>query len=196
MKLLFGIILLSIQLIFLNPIYGADIKEKNSFLLDIRNKDNSIYLNRFSVSKNIAGYDIKTSLFAELQWHFGTSKWEKITSGAEIEKQFLKYIYCGESVHFISGQILDYMTFSPGNMSIETVTKLGFAFPISKRLLFRIWNEYSYNLEKGSAGLNEVLIEIPYHINNNLDLGIGWRHTDRIHAFDSDYATTSLTLHF
>jgi len=196
MKLLSGIILLSIQLIFLNPAYSADIKEKNSFLLDIRNKDNSIYLNRFSVSKNIAGYDIKTSLFTELQWHFGTSKWEKITSGAETEKHFLKYIYCGESIHFISGQILDYMTFDPGNMSMEATTKLGFIFPLSKKLSFRIWNEYSYNLEKGSAGLNEVLIEIPYHVNNNLDLGIGWRHTDRIHAFDSDYATISLTLHF
>ncbi|MDP2981231.1 MAG: hypothetical protein Q8N67_04125 [Candidatus Omnitrophota bacterium] len=196
MKLLSWIILLSIQLIFLNPAYSATIKEKNSFLLDIRNKDNSIYLNRFSVSKNIAGYDIKTSLFTELQWHFGTSKWEKITSGVEAEKHFLKYLYCGESIHFISGQILNAMTFDPGNMSMEATTKLGFIFPLSKKLSFRIWNEYSYNLEKGSAGLNEVLIEIPYHVNNTLDFGIGWRHTDRIHAFDSDYATTSLTLHF
>jgi hypothetical protein len=184
------------QLIFLNPAYGIDIKEKNSFLLDIRNKDNSMYLNRFSVSKDIAEYDIKTSLFAEAQWHFGTSRWEKITSGAEAEKPFLKYFYCGESVHFIYGQILDYMTFDPGNMSVEATTKLGFAFPLSKKLSFRIWNEYSYNLEKGSAGLNEVLIEMPYRVNNNLDFGIGWRHTDRIHAFDSDYATTSLTLYF
>lgn len=196
MKLLSGILLLSIQLIFLNPAYSADIKEKNGFLLDIRNKDNSIYLNRFSASKNISRYDIKTSLFEELQWHSGTSKWEKITSGVEAEKYFLKYAYCGESVHFISGQILNYMTFDPGNMSMEATTKLGFIFPLSKKLSFRIWNEYSYNLEKGSAGLNEVLIEIPCQINNNLDFGIGWRHTDRIHAFDSDYATTSFTLHF
>lgn len=195
MKLLFGIILLSIQLIFLNPAYGADIKDKNSFLLDIRNRDNSIYLNRFSVSKNTS-YDIKTSLFGELQWHFGTSRWEKITSGIEAEKYFLKYIYCGESVHFISGQFLDYMTFEPGNMSMEATTKLGFAIPVSKKLLFRIWNEYSYNMEKGSAGLNEVFIEIPYQVNKNLDFGIGWRHTDRIHAFDSDYAISFLALHF
>ena len=88
------------------------------------------------------------------------------------------------------------MTFDPGNMSMEATTKLGFIFPLSKKLSFRIWNEYSYNLEKGSAGLNELLIEIPYQINNNLDFRIGWRHTDRIHAFDSDYATTSFTLHF
>ncbi|MCX5687817.1 MAG: hypothetical protein NTV71_04190 [Candidatus Omnitrophica bacterium] len=88
------------------------------------------------------------------------------------------------------------MTFNPGNMSMEVTTKLGFIFPLSKRILFKIWNEYSYNLEKGSAGLNEVLIEIPYKVNKNLDFGIGWRHTDRIHAFDSDYATSSLTLYF
>ncbi|MCX5687816.1 MAG: hypothetical protein NTV71_04185 [Candidatus Omnitrophica bacterium] len=100
MKLLSGILLLSIQLIFLSPAYSADIKDKNSFLLDIRNKDNSICLHRFSASKNIIGYDIKTSLFGECQWHLGTSKWEKVTSGVEAEKLFLKYIYCGESIHF------------------------------------------------------------------------------------------------
>ena len=196
MKLLSGIIILLAQFIFLNPAYSVDLKDKNSFLLDIRNKDNSIYLNRFSVSKNISKYDIKTSLFGEFQWHFGTSKWEKITSGVEAKKYILKYLYCGESAHFISGQILDYMTFDPGNMSVEATTKLGFTYPISKKLSFKIWNEYSYNLEKGFAGLNEVFVEIPYEINKNLDFAIGWRHTDRIHAFDSDYATTSLALHF
>jgi len=196
MKLLSGILLLSIQLIFLSPAYSADIKNKNSFLLDIRNRDNSIYLNRFSASKNIARYDIKTSLFGECQWHFGTSRWEKVTSGVAAEKLFLKYIYCGESIHFIYGQLLDYMTFDPGNMSIEATTKLGFIFPLSKKLSFRVWNEYSYNLEKGAAGLNEVLIEMPYRVTKNLDFEIGWRHTDRIHAFDSDYATSSFTLYF
>jgi hypothetical protein len=196
MKLLSGLIILSLQLIFLNPAYSVDIKNKNAFLLDIRNKDNSIQLDRFSVSKDISEYSIKASLFGEAQWHFGTSRWEKITSGAEIEKQLLKYVYCGESVNFISGQMLDYMTFSPGNMSVEAITKLGFAFPLTKRLLFRVWNEYSYNLEKGAAGLNEVHVEMPYKINKNLDIGIGWRHTDRIHAFDSDYAVSFFTLHF
>lgn len=196
MNLLSGIILLLIHLFFSGASYGAEIKDKNSFLLDIRNKDNSIYLNRFSVSTNIAGCNIKTSLFGEFQWHFGTSKWEKITSGLEAEKCFLRYIYCGESINFISGQILDYMTFDPGNMSIEAITKLGFIFPVSKKLSFIIRNEYSYNIEKGSAGLNELFIEIPYQVNKNLDFEIGWRHTDRIHAFDSDYAISSLILHF
>jgi len=196
MKLLSGIILLSIQLIFLNQVYGADIKDKNSFLLDIRNNDNSIYLNRFSTSKNIAKYDIKASLFGECQWHFGTSRLEKVTSGAEVEKIFLRYIYCAESVQLIYGELLDYMTFEPSDISTETTAKLGFVFPLSKKFSFRVWNEYSYNLEKGAAGLNEVLIEIPYRVTTNLDLEIGWRHTDRIHAFDSDYATSSITLYF
>jgi hypothetical protein len=196
MKSLTGLIVLSIQLIFLNPAYSIDIENKTALLADIRNKNNSIQLDRFSISKDIPEYAIKASLFGEAEWNFGTSKWEKITSGVEIDKQFLKYLYCGESVHFISGQILDYMTFSPGNMSIEAVTKLGFTFPLTKRLLFRAWNEYSYNLEKGAAGLNEVYVEMPYKINKNLDIGIGWRHTDRIHAFDSDYAVSYFALHF
>jgi hypothetical protein len=196
MKPLLGTTLLLVQLIFLNSAYSAEIKNKSSLLLDIRNSDNSIYLNRFSVSKDIPEYDIKTSLFAELQWNSGISRWEKITAGAEAEKPFLKYFYCGESVHFIYGQLLDYMTFDPGNLSLEATTKLGFVYPLSKKLSFRVCNEYSYNLEKGSAGLNEVLVDLPYQINDNLCFGIGWRHVDRIHAFDSDYAVTSITSKF
>lgn len=196
MRLVSFVILLLTPFILLNPAYSIDIKDKNSFLLDIRNDDNSIYLNRFSVSKNISRYNIKTSLFGESQWHFGTARWEKITSGIEAEKLFLKHVYCGESVHFIYGQLLDYMTFDPGRLSMEATTKLGFIFPLSKKLLFKIWNEYSYNLEQGSAGLNEVHIEIPYKVSKDLDFGIGWQHTDRIHAFDSDYATYFFDLHF
>ena len=182
--------------ILLNPACGVDIKDKNSLLFDIRNQDNSIYLNRFSASKSFTRYDIQTSIFGESQWHFGTSGWEKITAGLEAKKIFLKYIYFGESVQFIYGHILDYMTFDPGNMSMEAITKFGFIFPLSKRLSLMAWNEYSYNLEQGAGGLNEVLIEIPYKVNKDLDVAIGWRHTERIHAFDSDYATTSVVLHF
>jgi len=190
------IFILLISFVLLHPAYGADFKDKNSMLWDIRNKDNSIYLNCFSASKNLTKYDIKTSIFGESQWNFGTSRWDKVTAGVEAKKIFLKYIYFGQSVQFIYGQLLDYMTFDPGNLSMETTAKFGFIFPLSKKISFRIWNEYSYNLEHGAAGLNEVLIEIPYKINKNLDVGIGWRHTDRIHAFDSDYATTSAVLHF
>ena len=93
------------------------------------------------------------------------------------------------------------MTFNPGDTSAETTTKLSAIFPVFKNLLkeklfMRFWEEYSYNLEKGAAGLNEAGIEFSYDLKKNIYLGFGWRHSDRIHNFDTDYCSTSFTLKF
>jgi len=199
MKLLSGITLLFIQLIFLNPAYSLDIKDRDDFLKDVRSDDGNIYLNRLSLYKNIDSFDV--ACFGEAQWNLKTKVWEKITAGLEAEKCFLKYLYLGQSAQYISGEILDFMTFSPGDMSTETTTKLSAIFPIFKnsmkeKLSMRFWEEYSYNLERGAAGLNEIGIEFNYNLKKEISLGFGWRHTDRIHNFDTDYCSTSLTLKF
>ena len=197
MKLLSYIILLSIQLIFLNSAYSLDIKDRNEFLKDVRSNDGNIYLNRVSIYKNLDSFYI--ACFGETQRNLKTNVWEKVTTGFEAEKCFFKYLYAGQSIQYISGEMLDFMTFSPGNQSIETTTKLSAIFPIFKnsmkeKLSMRFWEEYSYNIEKGAAGLNEVGIEFNYNLKKEISLGFGWRHTDRIHNFDTDYCSTSITL--
>lgn len=197
MKAFLKISLISTLLILIiSPAYCSNIKDKNEYLWDTRGDDGDIYLNRFSIYKNLKPFDIEISGFGEIQWNFNTTKEEKIIAGVQVEKYLFKYVYLGESLQFIAGQILDYMSYRSENESIETTTKLGFLFPISKKLSFRIWDEYSYNLEKGTSGLNELLIETCYKVNKNLDIGIGWRHSDRIHNFDTDYCSTSFTLKF
>lgn len=199
MNLLSAIILLSIQLIFLSPAYGVDIKDRNEFLKDVRSDDGNIYLNRVSIHKDISSFDI--AYFGEAQRNLKTNVWEKLTAGFEAEKCFFKYLCAGESIQYISGEILDFMAFSPGNASMETTTRLSAIFPLFKnslkeRFFMRFWEEYSYNLEKGEAGLNEVGIEFNYDLRKDISLGFGWRHTDRIHNFDTDYCSTSFTLKF
>jgi hypothetical protein len=201
MKLLSGIILLSTQLMFLNPACALDIKNRAEFLKDVRSEDGNIYLNRISLYKNIEPLDMEISGFGETQWNIKTKVWEKMTAGFEAEKCFFKYLYAGQSIQYISGEILDFMTFSPGDMSAETTTKLSAIFPVFKnsleeKLFMRFWEEYSYNLEKGAAGLNEVGIEFNYNLKENICLGFGWRHTDRIHNFDTDYCSSSFSLKF
>jgi len=201
MKLLSGIIFLSLQLILLNPVYSLDIEDRNEFLKDIRSDDGNIYLNRLSAYKNMDSLDITVSGFWEAQRNLKTNVWEKITAGIGAEKRFFKYLRIGQSVQYISGEILDFMDFNPGNISAETTTKLNAIFPVFKktleeRLSLRFWNEYSYNIEKGAAGLNEVGIEFNYNLKKRIFMGFGWRHTDRIHNFDTDYCSTSLTLKF
>lgn len=93
------------------------------------------------------------------------------------------------------------MTFGPGNNSFETTTKISAVFPVFKKplkekLSMRLWEEYSYNIEKSAAGLNEIGIEFGYDLKKDITLGFGWAHTDRIHNFDTDYCSTSLALKF
>lgn len=201
MKLLSGVIILLAQFIFLNPAYSVDIKDRNELLKDVRSDDGNIYLNRVSLYRNIDSYDMTIACFGEAQRNLKTNVWEKLTAGFEAEKCLLKYFYAGESIQYISGEILDFMTFSPGNASMETTTKLSAIFPVFKKslkekLLMRFWEEYSYNLEKGAGGLNEVGIEFNYDLKKAIFLGFGWKHTDRIHNFDTDYCSASLALKF
>ena len=190
-----------IQLIFLDPACALDIKDRNEFLKDVRSDDGNIYLNRISLYKNIGFLNVEVSGFGEAQWNIKTKASEKITAGFEAKKCVFEYFYFGESLQFISGKILDYMVFSPGKQSVETTLKLELAFPVlgktlNKKLSLRSFEEYSYNLEKGSAGLNEIGIEFNYDLKKEVSLGFGWRHTDRIHDFDTDYCSSSFTLKF
>jgi len=201
MKLLSWIILLSIQLIFLNPAFGLDIKYRNEFLKDVRSDDGNIYLNRLSLYKNIGPLNVEISGFGETQWNIKTQTWEKMTAGFEAKKCLFECFYLSESLQFISGKLLDYMTFSPGKQSIETTAKLELILPVlektfKKKLFLRSFEEYSYNLEKGAAGLNEIGVEFNYVLKKEIYLGFGWRHTDRIHDFDTDYCSSSFTLKF
>jgi hypothetical protein len=201
MKLLAGLIILSMQLIFLNPACALDVKYRNEFLKDVRSDDGNIYLNRISLYKDIEPLNMEISGFCEAQWNIKMQAWEKNTAGFEAKKCLFEYFYFGESLQFISGKMLDYMVFSPGKQSVETVTKLELIFPVlektlKKKLTLRSFEEYSYNLEKGSAGLNEVGIEFDYALKKEISVGFGWRHTDRIHNFDTDYCSSSFTLKF
>lgn len=200
MKLFSGITIILIQLILLNPVCAIEIKDRNEFLLDVRRDDN-IYLNRLSACEKSDPLDMELTAFVETQWNFGENDWDKITAGGEIGKYLWKYLYAGQSVQLINGLMLDYMTFNPSNTSFETVTKFDFKLPVLKNIFkenlsLRLWEEYSYNLEEGAAGLNEVGIETVYDLTKNASVTLGWRHSDRIHNFDSDYVSSSLAFLF
>lgn len=199
---LIKILFMSAQLIFIaNHAMGINLADRNEFLKDTRCDDGDIYLNRISAYKNYENSGVNLGCFGEIQRNTKKSLWEKITIGLEAEKRLFKYLNAGQSIQYISGEIMDFMTFSPGNQSIETTLKLNSIIPLSeslfkKRLALRIWDEYSYNLEKGSAGLNETGIEFNCAFKENARLGFGWRHSDRIHNFDTDYCSASIYLEF
>ena len=179
-----------------NPVLSLEIKDKNKYLIDTRGDDGDLYLNRLSINKKLDSSAIEISAFGEAQWNFDTTQWEKLLLGAEVSTTLYKYLYIGQSFQFISGQMLDYMAFSVDNTSIDATTKIGLKLPFAKHFSFQIFEEYSLNLEEGRGGYAETIAEIFYQPKDLYSIGIGWHHTDRIHNFDTDYVSSSMTLHF
>lgn len=196
MKNILLFFLIFFQLTSINPAYAFEIDERNEYLFDVRNDDGNIYLNRLSLNKKLDSYAIEISLFGEVQWNFDTDEWEKLELGIEATKSLWKYLYIDQSLQLVSGQILDYMVFDTDSKSIDATTKIGLNLPFLKYFSLGLFEEYSFNLEKGRDEYNEVGAEISFNPKDSFTVGIGWRHTDRVHNFDSDYATLSLSLHF
>lgn len=174
---------------------AADIKNKSQYLLDARGDDGDIFSNLISLRKKTPS-GINLSSFGEVQWNIKTSEWEKINLGVKAEKTFRKFFYIGQSIQMISGQILDYMSFEADNLSVDTTSSIGFIFDFLNHYSLSIKEEFSFNVEESKGEYCEILAEISYNPTDSRSVGIGWRHTDRIHNFDSDYATISLSLSF
>ena len=194
------ILSLSILLIFnaiaVNPASALEIKDKNEYLIDVRGDDGDLYLNRLSFAKKLDSPDIKIFAFSEAQWNFYTTEWEKLLLGAGTGFTLYKYFCISQTIQIISGEMLDYMVFDVGSYSTDTTTRIGLHFPFLSRFSFQLYEEYSLNLEKGRGEYCETVAEISYRPKDLCSVGIGWRHTDRIHNLDTDYVSASLTLDF
>jgi hypothetical protein len=193
LKVLLIIFLLQLSCASLSS--AADIKNKSQYLLDTRGDDGDIFSNLISFQKKTPS-GINLSSFGEVQWNMKTSEWEKINFGVKAEKIFRKFFYLSQSIQTISGQRLDHMYFDTGNISVDTTVTIGFIFDFAEYFSLSLKEDYSFNIEEGKGEYCEVLAEISYNPTDSRSIGIGWRHTDRIHNFDSDYATISLSLNF
>ena len=192
------IILIFCQFTFIQCIYASDIETRNrsEYLVDARGDDGDLCLNRLSVHKKLDTPDIEISGFGEAQWNLETDEWEKLLLGIEAGIRPWQYLYIGQSVQSISGHMLDYMAFDANNNSIDTTTKIRLDLALLKDLSLHIFEEYSINIEEGRDEYCETGAEVSYSPRDSYSIGIGWRHTDRVHNFDTDYVSSSLTLRF
>ena len=165
-------------------------------MLDTRGDDGDIARNLISLTKKIESPELELSLFLESQWNLDTDDWEKLLFGGEIGKTLWEYLYVAQSVQFVSGQMLDYVGFEVDNKSFDTTTKIGVYIPFFESFAFKAFEEYSFNLEELEGEYNEIGAEIVYKAKEPFSIFLGWRHTDRIHNFDTDYATLGFSLHF
>ncbi|MDP8230682.1 MAG: hypothetical protein P9L93_06220 [Candidatus Gorgyraea atricola] len=190
------ILVLLMLVLFANPGFSVEVESRTDYLVDVRRDDGDIAMERLSIHKKLDSSDTELSFFGEAQWNMETDEWEKLLSGLEIGKSFSDYFYVGQSFQFISGEMLDYLVFDADSYSFDTTTKVGLEVPFLEVFSLRLFEEYSINLEKGRDEYCESIAEILYAPVDLFSVGIGWRHTDRIHALDTDYVSTSLTLRF
>ncbi|MFC1621530.1 hypothetical protein ACFL2G_04410 [Candidatus Omnitrophota bacterium] len=194
MKIILGLLLM--LMLFGNTGFAIEVENKVEYLLDARGDDGDIALERLSINKKIDSTDIMLSIFAEAQWSVEASEWEKLLTGIKAGKSFWEYLYISQSIQFISGEMLDYMAFDAGSYSFDATTKIGVKVPFLEDFNLSIFEEYSVNLEEFKDEYCETIAEVQYTPVDLLSVGIGWRHTDRIHNFDTDYVTSSVTLRF
>ena len=190
------LILIVLQPILANPLSALEVTARDEYMLDARGDDGDIYRSYISLDKKIESPSLNISLFLESQWHFDRDEWEKLLLGGEIRKSLWKYLYVGQSVQFVSGQMLDYVGFEIDNKSFDTTTKIKIDIPFLESFSFQAFEEYSFNLEELEGDYNELGAEIVFKPRNFFSIFLGWRHTDRIHNFDTDYATAGLSFHF
>jgi len=197
MKILFKI-LLSAVILFSSaiPAFSMELNTRDEYLFDVRKDDGDIYRSRISLDKKITAPEVEISAFVESQWNLDTDEWEKVLLGIEAGKTFWEYLYMGQSLQLISGQMLDYMAFDADSKSFDTTTKIKLTLPITECFSFCAFEEYSINVAKGRDEINEIGSEIIYDPGKLFSVSVGWRHTDRIHNFDTDYASMSLSFHF
>lgn len=197
MRISLKIILIAVLCISVNRVFAFEVEDKNEYLVDVRGDDGDLYLNRLSVNKRLETVDLEMFLFGEAQWNFDTNEWEKTMLGLGGGKYFWKYLYIGQTIQLTSGEILDHMVFKTDSKSFDTTTKIGVRVPFLKNFSFNVFEEYSVNLEETRDEYCESLAEIVFRPSEApFAVGIGWRHTDRIHNFDSDYATSFFKLLF
>lgn len=201
MKKILGLFILllfinSLFITFITPAYCWVAKDRNEYLFDARGDDGDLLLNRLSIHDQIKRHELEVSFFAEAQWNIETSEWEKIISGGEIGKYLRKWLYIGQSIQFISGEMLDYMGFDVDANSIDSTTTFALDISLAKDLSIYMFQQYTTNLEKGVGEYSETGIELNYDIKDSCSVGFGWRHTDRIHNLDTDYVSSSVTLNF
>lgn len=192
----FFLISIVTQLFLVNTVFSLELNTRDEYLLDIRDDDGDIYRSYITLNKKIESPDVEISAFLDSQWNLETDKWEKVLLGVEIRKYLWQYLYVGQTLQLISGEMLDYMSFEVDNKSFDTTAKIGLKIPFLKYFSFNAFEEYSLNLEGLRDEYNEVGIEVVYTPRKLFSISLGWRHTDRVHNLDTDYASTALSFHF
>lgn len=183
------------------------VKFSNSYRYLIREK-HSIYLERaeleFSYGRNGDKFSkVKIIPFIELRNNVQKEKMEHKEIGLEIGADVFDWLYIGESFQYTRYNYdwTNYLWHSRIKYAGEAETRLMFSFPIceideDRKIKAYLLDEFTYSFKLAEGTRNEAVLGLTIPIVKYIDIGLDWRHIDRIHDFDSDAIEAGLTLHF
>jgi len=190
------VVFLILSLLFLIsiPAYAIDFdfKTQQSFRYDISVDNEDWYIIRLwaeTFYKPPSIYNtFKIAPFVEIRYHFYLHKLSRTEVGVEIGTDLFKWLYWGES--------LQYASLHPGRDTIELESILRFTYPFrikSQELVFYVFEEHTFAFVFGEGKRNEIGLGFTWQPKDNLEFLLGWRHTDRIHYYDTDQIELAVT---
>ena len=167
-------------------------------------KDDNSCVSRYSIHrypvKITENQNLLLSPFWEGDWNFDSKDWYRREIGLEAGLQLTKFLYIGQSFNYIWRDREKFVwpdeneEFSETENRIELRTSF-YDWRVCKAQLY-LFNEYAYNIDEGEVYMNVASAGIIVKINDKVRIPIGWRHTDRVHKYDSDYREISVIIDF
>lgn len=179
------------------PAYAIDFKFKTqqSFRYDISVDNEDWYIMRFwaeTFYKSPLIYNtFRIAPFVETRYHFYLHKLSRTEVGVEIGIDLFKWLYWGES--------LQYASLHPGRDTIELESILKFSYPFrikSQKVVFYVLGEHTFAFVFGEGKRAEIGFGFIWQPKEALEFLLGWRHTDRIHYYDTDQIEASVIYGF
>ncbi len=178
---------------------------KQYFRYDSRIEIKSLYVNRYSLSFNYLDSKqqqlLKITPFFEMRRNFHTDLWEREELGLEIGKDIFPWLYIGQSIEKVwRNEDWHAPRFYERDRTTETRTRAVYTKSLIKNKSFTlkgsIADEFYFDADDGRLARNEVAIGVGMPLRKYLELGLNWRHIDRIDYYDSDTFESSVTLIF
>ena len=167
-------------------------------------KDDNSYVSRYSIYrypvKIMENQELLLSPYWEGDWNFDSKDWYRREFGLEAGFKLTEFFYIGQSLNYIWRDREKFAwpdqneEFGEIESRIEFKTRF-YNWRICKIRLY-LFDEYAYNINAGEAYLNVIKPGMMLKVNDKAHISIGWRHTDRIHKYDSDYREISVIIDF
>lgn len=129
--------------------------------------------------------------FYEMRRNLDTNQWERREVGLEGGKDLLIWQYLGESIRHVwrNEEVIVPNCYEKQN-SLEVETRLIFSRNFLSKDTFSlkgfVADEYTYVTDEGRSMRNEITAGMSALSGKHWEIGLSWRHIDRISYFDAD----------